>query len=154
MLARSSRRWSSRLKANFPPPSLGVGCGGSGKPLPEPPLFQPRCAIALAIWAAQGARSSQGAAAQRPLRIPLQHLLHAVGCYRGFNCRLRFLTGPGWDPLAQQYFCGPQLGPGEANLRRKTYQRMRSQIQTLEAKAKTRRFRKSLPTRLFAYHIG
>jgi len=39
-------------------------------------------------------------------------------------------------------------------IRRKTYQRMRSQIQTLEAKAKTRRFRKSLPTRLFAYHIG
>jgi hypothetical protein len=39
-------------------------------------------------------------------------------------------------------------------IRRKTYQRMRSQIQTLEAKAKARRFRKSLPTRLFAYHIG
>jgi hypothetical protein len=36
---------------------------------------------------------------------------------------------------------------------RKTYRRVRSEIQTLEAKAKTRRFRKPLATQLFAYHV-
>jgi hypothetical protein len=38
--------------------------------------------------------------------------------------------------------------------RRKTYQRIRNQIQSLEAKAKTRRFSKPLSTRLFAYHVS
>jgi hypothetical protein len=37
-------------------------------------------------------------------------------------------------------------------IRRRTYQRLRSQILALETKAKTRRFRKPLTTRLFAYH--
>jgi len=38
--------------------------------------------------------------------------------------------------------------------RRRTYQRIRNEIQALEAKAKTRRFRKPLATQLFAYHVG
>jgi hypothetical protein len=38
--------------------------------------------------------------------------------------------------------------------RRKTYQRIRNQIQSLEAKAKTRRFRKPIPTQLLAYHVA
>jgi hypothetical protein len=38
--------------------------------------------------------------------------------------------------------------------RRKTYQRIRNEIQALEVKAKTRRFKKPLSTQLFAYHIG
>jgi hypothetical protein len=37
---------------------------------------------------------------------------------------------------------------------RKTYQRMRTQIQALEVKAKTRHFKKPLATQLFAYRIG
>jgi hypothetical protein len=37
--------------------------------------------------------------------------------------------------------------------RRRTYQRIRNEIQALEAKA-TRRFRKPIPTQIFAYHIG
>jgi hypothetical protein len=38
--------------------------------------------------------------------------------------------------------------------RRRTYQRIRNEIQALEATAKTRRFKKPLSTQLFAYHIG
>jgi hypothetical protein len=38
--------------------------------------------------------------------------------------------------------------------RRRTYQRIRNEIQALEDKAKTRRFRKPLSTRLFAYHVS
>jgi hypothetical protein len=38
--------------------------------------------------------------------------------------------------------------------RRRTYQRIRNEIQALEAKANARRFRKPIPTQLFAYHIG
>jgi hypothetical protein len=37
--------------------------------------------------------------------------------------------------------------------RRKTYQRIRNEIQALEAKAKMRRFKKRLNAQLF-YHIG
>jgi ABC transporter substrate binding protein len=38
--------------------------------------------------------------------------------------------------------------------RRRTYQRIRNKIQALEAKAKTRRFRKGLSTQFFAYHVS
>jgi hypothetical protein len=38
--------------------------------------------------------------------------------------------------------------------RRRTYQRIRNEIQALEAKAKTRRFRTPLSTQLFAYHAS
>jgi len=38
--------------------------------------------------------------------------------------------------------------------RRRTYQRIRNEIQALEAKARTRRFRKPLSTQLFAYHVS
>jgi hypothetical protein len=38
--------------------------------------------------------------------------------------------------------------------RRKTYQRIRNEIQALEAKAKAQRFKKPLSTQLFAYHVG
>jgi hypothetical protein len=38
--------------------------------------------------------------------------------------------------------------------RRKTYRRIRNEIQALEAQAKTRRFKKPLSTQLFAYHVG
>jgi hypothetical protein len=37
--------------------------------------------------------------------------------------------------------------------RRRTYQRLRSEIHALEAKAKTRRFKKPLAAQLFAYHV-
>jgi hypothetical protein len=36
---------------------------------------------------------------------------------------------------------------------RKTYQRLRNQIQGLEAKAKRTRFRKPINTSVFAYHV-
>jgi hypothetical protein len=36
----------------------------------------------------------------------------------------------------------------------RTYQRIRNEIQALERKANTRRFRKPLSSQLFAYHIG
>jgi hypothetical protein len=38
--------------------------------------------------------------------------------------------------------------------RHRTYQRLRNEIQALEAKAKLRRFRKPLATQLFAYHVA
>jgi hypothetical protein len=38
--------------------------------------------------------------------------------------------------------------------RRRTYQRIRHEIQALEAKAKPRRFRKPISTQLFAYHVS
>jgi hypothetical protein len=38
--------------------------------------------------------------------------------------------------------------------RRRTYQHIRHEIQTLEAKAKPRRFRKPISTQLFAYHVS
>jgi hypothetical protein len=36
----------------------------------------------------------------------------------------------------------------------KRYQALRNQVQALDAKAKTRRFRKEIDTRTFAYHVG
>src|SRR5215467_14122706 len=36
---------------------------------------------------------------------------------------------------------------------RRTYQRIRNEIQALEAKARTRRFKRPLSSQLFAYHI-
>jgi hypothetical protein len=44
--------------------------------------------------------------------------------------------------------------PKPKGTRRKTYQRIRNEIQALEAKAKTQHFKKSLNTQLFAYHVG
>ena len=38
--------------------------------------------------------------------------------------------------------------------RRRTYQRIRNEIQALEAKAKQTRFRKDIDIRTFAYHAG
>jgi len=38
--------------------------------------------------------------------------------------------------------------------RRRTYQRIRNEIQALEAEAKARRFKKPLGAQLFAYHVG
>jgi hypothetical protein len=38
--------------------------------------------------------------------------------------------------------------------RRRTYQRIRNEIQALEAKAKQTRFRKDIDIRTFAYHVG
>jgi hypothetical protein len=38
--------------------------------------------------------------------------------------------------------------------RRRTYQRIRNEIQALEAKAKAQRFKKPLSSQLFAYHVG
>jgi predicted nucleic acid-binding Zn ribbon protein len=38
--------------------------------------------------------------------------------------------------------------------RHRTYQRIRNEIQALEATADTRRFRKPLSTQLFAYHVS
>jgi hypothetical protein len=37
--------------------------------------------------------------------------------------------------------------------RRKTFQRIRNEIQALEAKAKTQRFKAPIDTRLFGYHV-
>ena len=38
--------------------------------------------------------------------------------------------------------------------RRRTYQRIRNEIQALEAKAKTQRFKKPLNPQLFAYYVS
>jgi hypothetical protein len=38
--------------------------------------------------------------------------------------------------------------------RRRTYQRIRNEIQALEAKVKPTRFRKDIDIRTFAYHVG
>jgi hypothetical protein len=38
--------------------------------------------------------------------------------------------------------------------RRRTYQHIRNEIQALEAKAKSRRFKKPLGSQLFAYHVS
>jgi hypothetical protein len=46
------------------------------------------------------------------------------------------------------------LPPKPKWTRRKTYQRIRNEIQALEAKAKTQCFKKPLSSQLFAYHIG
>src|SRR5262249_51446223 len=44
--------------------------------------------------------------------------------------------------------------PPKPKWMRRTYQRIRNEIQALEAQAKTRRFRKPLSRQLFAYHVG
>jgi hypothetical protein len=46
------------------------------------------------------------------------------------------------------------LPPKSKWTRRRTYQRIRNEIQSLEAKTNARRFRKPLSPRVFAYHIG
>jgi hypothetical protein len=38
-------------------------------------------------------------------------------------------------------------------MRRRTYQRIRNEIETLEAKANPTRFRKQIDIRTFAYHV-
>jgi hypothetical protein len=46
------------------------------------------------------------------------------------------------------------LPPKPKWTRRRTYQRIRSEIQALEAKAKQTRFRKQIDIRTFAYHVS
>jgi hypothetical protein len=53
--------------------------------------------------------------------------------------------------LTKSAFSWRSAAPGR---RAAGYQRIRDEIQALEAKAKTQRFRKLIATQLFAYHIG
>jgi hypothetical protein len=46
------------------------------------------------------------------------------------------------------------LPPKPKWTRRRTYQRIRNEIQALEAKAKQTRFRKQIDIRTFAYHVS
>src|SRR5262249_19219793 len=69
------------------------------------------------------------------------------GRKRLIACRLRLQLGglPNINEL---------MPPKAKWTRRRTYQRIRNEIQALEAKARTQRFKKPLSTQLFAYHIG
>jgi hypothetical protein len=69
------------------------------------------------------------------------------GCNGAAACKLRFELG-GFPDICEPTPSKPKW------TRRRTYQCIRNKIQALEAKAKTRRFKKPLSSQLFAYHIG
>src|SRR5215831_13328540 len=60
--------------------------------------------------------------------------------------KLRLKLG-GWPDIREPMPSKPKW------TRRRTYQRIRNEIQALEAKAKQTRFRKQIDTRTFAYHV-
>jgi hypothetical protein len=62
-------------------------------------------------------------------------------------CRLRLELG-GWPDVNEA------LAPRAKGKHRRTYQRLRGQVQALETAIGSRRFRKPLDTRIFAYHVG
>ena len=62
--------------------------------------------------------------------------------------KLRLLQLGGWPDIRQPFPPKPKW------TRHRTYQRIRNEIQALEVKAKTRRFRKPLSTQVFAYHLS
>src|SRR5262249_23053371 len=62
-------------------------------------------------------------------------------------CNLRLELG-GFSDI-----CEP-MPPKPKWAHRRTYQRIRNEIQALEAKARTRRFKRPLSSQLFAYHIA
>src|SRR5262245_47732317 len=62
--------------------------------------------------------------------------------------KLRLTRLDGWPDISEPMPAKPKW------TRRRTYQRISNEIQALEAKAKTRRFCRPIPTQVFAYHIG
>ena len=72
---------------------------------------------------------------------------HAVARKRLQASKLRLQIG-GWPDINEPMPAKPKW------TRRKTYQHVRNKIQALEATAKTRRFRKPIPTQIFAYYTG
>ena len=62
-------------------------------------------------------------------------------------CKLRLKLG-GQPDITEP------LPPKPKWTRKKTYQRIRSEIQALETKAKKQRFKKPINSQLFAYHVG
>jgi hypothetical protein len=71
----------------------------------------------------------------------------ATAAKRLAACKLRLELG-GLPDINEPFPSKPKW------TRRKTYQRIRNEIQALEAKAKTRRFRKPIATQLFTYHVA
>jgi len=71
-----------------------------------------------------------------------------IGRKRLAASKLRLLRLGGWPDIREPMPAKPKW------TRRRTYQRIRNEIQALEVKAKTRRFRKPLSTQLFAYHLS
>jgi len=61
---------------------------------------------------------------------------------------LRLTRLNGWPDIREPLPAKPKW------TRRRTYQHIRNEIQTLEAKAKQTRFRKQIDIRTFAYHVG
>src|SRR5262245_56183696 len=71
---------------------------------------------------------------------------HSIARKRLHASKLRLKLG-GWPDINEPMPAKPK------RTCRRTYQHIRNEIQALEAKAKTRRFRKSIPTQIFAYHV-
>src|SRR5262245_4290096 len=70
-----------------------------------------------------------------------------IGRKRLAAAKLRLAMG-GWPDIREPFPPKPKW------TRRRTYQRIRNEIQALEVKAKTRRFRKPLSTQVFAYYVS
>ena len=70
-----------------------------------------------------------------------------IGCKRLAACKLRL-------ELSSLPNINEPLPPKPKWTRRRTYQRIRNEIQSLEAKAKTQKFKQPLNSQLFAFHIG
>src|SRR5262245_29105676 len=62
-------------------------------------------------------------------------------------CKLRLDHG-GWPDVNEP------LAPRAKGKHHKTYQRLRGQVQALETAIGSKRFRRPLDTRIFAYHVG
>src|SRR5215813_4276467 len=71
-----------------------------------------------------------------------------IGRKRLAAAKLRLAHLGGWPDASEPMPSRPKW------TRRRTYQRIRNEIQALEAKANTRGFRKQLDIRAFAYHTG
>jgi hypothetical protein len=71
-----------------------------------------------------------------------------IGRKRFQASKLRLTQLGGWPDIREPLPLKPKW------TRHRTYQRIRNEIQALETTANARRFRKPIPTQLFAYHVA
>src|SRR5262249_46197155 len=93
------------------------------------------------------ARYGRDACKACPRAVHLCQRQSSRGRKRLRACKLRLDLG-GWPDVNEA------LAPKARGKHRRTYQRLRGQVQALEAAIGSRHFRRPLDMRIFAYHVG
>ena len=110
---------------------------------PHRPVFLCTCGRgAIRLFVVHGTYKCRGC----QKAIYTSQRINSQGRKRLTACKLRLELG-GFPDINEPLPLKPKW------TRRRTYQRLRSEIQALEAKAKNRRFKKPIATQLFAYHV-